>query len=264
MLLLGLLVLSAGGCTRPGPAPPTTAPTPTAGPAISTALVTTPTPSRPVLSAPELLQEVFEPGAVPGQPYNRLLHANPIDWPPMRYLHESARVGDHTLTPTAVRLVPGEPFVRFYAPQIDSSRPAEHLFERDWWSFNRPATIPVIFIPPGAALVMVYLEFDPSAGHWDPEIGSVCDTPDDPGPNPGALLLSYPGLGDHPLVTHGPGCTDTFCPYNLEEFTQPPRDCPGSGWYSFYLPALEIDPDGLWLIYATEHDLLFWTLTVRP
>lgn len=256
-VLMGLLLL--GGCL---PAVPTAALEPPAEPAPQASAAATATP--PVRSRAALFAAVFDPHPVPNQPFNRLVHGNPIDWPPMRYLGEGVTVRGRTLTPTEVRVVPGQHTLVAYAPYLDEGIPADHLMEGNRYTHQRPPISISLFIPPGASLVMVHLELDPAAGHWDPELGTVCDEDPYDGPLPTALRLSYPGLGEHGLPDSGTGCTPSFCPYHFAEMTQPPYACPYTGWYYFYLPTLEIDPAQLWLAYVTTDELVFWTLAARP
>lgn len=266
--ILGVVVLMGlSGCSllpfAPGFSSPSLSASPSRiAPSLTPTAAATATP--PALSQEELFRSAFSPGIVPNQPYNRLVHGNPIDWPEMRFLGESALLKDRTLTPTEIRIVPGKQSLLAYSPYLDEWIDADHLVVNNHYTYHRPFASISLFIPPGATLVMVHLQLDPSAGHWDPELGTVCDEEDYDGPVPTALQLSYPGLGEHSLPDSGSGCNQEFCPYHFAEFTQPPYPCPYTGWYYFYLPTLEVDPSLLWLTYVSQDELAFWTLTGRP
>lgn len=223
-------------------------------------------PESPQLEMHERLVLAYLPMDVrqSGDNRSRATDGNTSEWPEMLYLGEAGRVGNVTVTPQEIRIVPGRSIPMLYSPEHDEMIDAPKGSPSSIRGYlNRPGLV----MPPNASLVMVRIETDPDLGDevWQGGLTWVCGAegtpPSDFHYRGDEYRVSYPGVGEMPLRLGG-------LEYSFGEY-QGIGDglCPEGGWMYFVLPGLELNPSVLWLEYmaGTEPgELAFWTLAERP
>jgi hypothetical protein len=220
----------------------------------------------PELEVQERLQLAYPAVDVERSPdrWSRATDGNTSEWPEMRYLGEPRQIGNVTLTPQEIRIVTGRSIPMLYRPEHDEMVDAP-TGSPSWvrGQMDRPGLV----MAPNASLVMVRIETDPDLGdhRWLGGLVFVCGEdevpPSEYAYNDGFYRISYPGLGETPLIEGSAefsfgeyqGIGDSFCPE--------------SGWMYFVIPGVEVDPSLLWLEYVAGTEpgkLAFWTLAERP
>ena len=199
-----------------------------------------------------------------GDHWSRATDGNTSEWPKMLHLGEAGQIGEVTVTPQEIRIVPGRSIPMLYSPEHDEMVDAP-TGSPSWIRglLNRPGLV----IPPNGSLVMVRIETDPNLGDERWLSGSVWVCGDegisssDFDYHGSEYRVSYPGLGEMPLLAGSlefsfgeyQGIGDSFCPE--------------SGWMYFMILGLDVDPSLLWLEYVAGTEpgqLAFWTLSERP
>jgi len=196
--------------------------------------------------------------------WSRATDGNTSEWPKMLHLGEAGQIGEVTVTPQEIRIVPGRSIPMVYSPEYDEMVDAPTGSPA--WARQQPVR-PGLVMPPNASLVMVRIETDPNLGDERGLTGAVfvCGeegiSTSDYEYSSSKYRVSYPRLGEVPLLRGSErywfgeyqGIGDSFCPE--------------SGWMYFVIPGLDVDPSLLWLEYVggTEPgELAFWTLSGRP
>ncbi len=216
-------------------------------------------PEPPVMSPAERAQLAF-PGFNPGGGGTgifpgRMMSRGFVDWPPMRFLGDSAEIAGKTFTVNEVQIVPGGNGPLAYEPATGRKRPAQNGLRTNLFDFSKNTEV---FIPPNATLVMVQVDVEPEALLPPPEIAG-CMTPDERDYG-NILRLAYPNLGETNVIR-------TSHVENFSRFNSPTLLCMTSGWMYFHVSTLDIDPGQLWFeIVDDEFDrkVAIWTLTSQP
>lgn len=216
-----------------------------------------PTPEPPAPPAEERIRLAF-PGFEPGVPEvdslfpGRVVDRDFADWPPMRYLGDSAHIAGKTFTVQEVLLVPGETYAIVYEPATRNKRAAPGGLRTNLFDFSKNTGV---FIPPNTTLVMVRIEVEPEAILPPPrEIG--CFSPDERVYDV-LFRVSYPRRGETQVIL-------TSHVENFGRFGSPTHFCLTDGWSYFHIGDIGIDPSSLWFeIVDGEVDMAvaLWTLS---
>lgn len=219
-----------------------------------------PNPDPPALPAEERIHLAF-PGFRPGVAEvdslfpGRVVDEDFAEWPPMRYLGDSADIAGKTFTVQEVLLVPGETYPIVYEPATRNKRAAPGGLRTNLFDFSKNTGV---FIPPNTTLVMVRIEVEPEAVEPPPGVaGCVSSNERD---YAGILRVSYPGLGESQVLL-------TDRDENFGEFRSPRIYCLSNGWIYFHVSSTEPEPDRLWFEIVDNEftfDVGIWTLVPSP
>jgi hypothetical protein len=195
----------------------------------------------------------FQPGGettdmLPG----RLMSNGFTDWPPMRYVGDSADIAGKTFTVREVKLVPGSNRPMAYEPATGRKRQAPQGLRTNLFDFSKNTEV---FIPPNSTLVMVKVDVEPEAIEPPPGFAG-CETADERD-YASVLRISYAGLGETQVIL-------TDRDENFGSYRSPRIYCLTSGWLYFHIGTLSIDQCQLWLEIIDgefDRDLAIWTLT---
>lgn len=223
-------------------------------------LLLQPTPEPPAPPTEERISLAF-PGFKPGIAEvdslfpGRVVDQDFAEWPPMRYLGDSADIAGKTFTVQEVLLVPGETYPIVYEPATRNKRAAPGGLHTNLFDFSKNMGV---FIPPNTTLVMVRIEVEPEAVEQPSGIAG-CRTPDERIYDE-LLRVAYPRHGESTVLL-------TSSDEAFGEFASPTHYCLTSGWNYFHVADLDIDPADIWLeIVDGEIDMAFsiWTLAPVP
>lgn len=183
--------------------------------------------------------------------FYRNVNADMQDWPEMNFVGEPVMLEGRIFMVEDVKIISGSNITIAYAPDMDQT------FDTPNGAAKVIEEIPVAFIPPNSSLVMVKIMVDSpfestTAGCMGLE-GDIVS-----GISPRFLRIAYPGVGEFEVF-------DTFHPrdYDFGLYNSSQDGCLNSGWYYFYLPLIDPDPQEIWLTYT---DILvpelftMWTL----
>ncbi len=213
-------------------------------------------PEPPKMRPAERVQLAF-PGFRPGGEATglfpgRMTSRDFADWPPMRYIGDSAVIAGKTFTVREVKLIPGSDRPMAYEPATGRKRLALEILRTNLFDFSKNTEV---IIPPNSSLIMVKVDVEPEA--IEPPLGFAgCATPDERD-YAGVLRMSYGGLGETQVVL-------TDRDENFGNYRSPRIYCLTSGWLYFHIGTLNVDQSQLWLEIVDEEfdrDLAIWTLT---
>lgn len=219
-----------------------------------------PTPEPPAPPAEERIRLAF-PGFEPGVPEvdslfpGRVVDQDFAEWPPMRYLGDSAHIAGKTFTVQEVLLVPGERYPIVYEPATGNRRPAPGGLRTNLFDFSKNTGV---FTPPNTTLVMVRVEVEPEAVERPSGVAG-CRTLDERIYDD-LLQVSYPRHGETRVLL-------TSSDEAFGEFASPTHYCLTSGWNYFHVSALDIDPAAIWFeVVDSEIDMAvaLWALVPAP
>jgi hypothetical protein len=195
----------------------------------------------------------FQPGGeISGLFPGRLMSRGFTDWPPMRYIGDSAEIAGKTFTVREVILVPGSNHPMAYEPATGRKRQAPQGLRTNLFDFSKNTEV---FIPSNSTLVMVKVDVEPEAIEPLPGFAG-CETADE---RDYAIILriSYTGLGETQVIL-------TDRDENFGSYRSPRIYCLTSGWLYFHIGTLSVDQSQLWLEIIDgefDRDLAIWTLT---
>ncbi len=183
--------------------------------------------------------------------FYRNVNADMQDWPAMNFVGEPVMLEGRIFTVEDVKIISGGDITKAYIPEtdqiIDTPNGAVILIPK----------LPAGIIPTNSSLVMVKIVVQPP--YVTTEFGCM-GLVGDTGSiiSPKSLRLSYPGTGESKVL-------DTFVEddYDFGPFNSPVDGCLNSGWYYFYLPVIDPDPQEIWLTYMNIWDqglFTIWTL----
>ena len=186
--------------------------------------------------------------------FYRNVNADMHDWPEMNFVGEPVMLEGKSFTVEDVKIISGSNITTAYSPELDKIGDthigAVEVFEG----------MPVAFIPPNSSLVMVKFTVVPpyeviNYGEcWDSQDMIILS-----GIHPSYLRIAYPGVGEFEVFD-----TFYFRDFDFGLYNSSQDGCLNSGWYYFYLPVIDPDPQKIWLKYADYWGpelFTIWTLT---
>ena len=195
----------------------------------------------------------FQPGGETTDMFpGRLMSRDFTDWPPMRYVGDSAYIAGKIFTVREVKLVPGSNRPMAYEPATGRKRLASQGQRTNLFDFSKNTEV---FIPPNSTLVMVKVDVEPEAIEPPPGFAG-CKTPDERD-YANVLRISYAGLGETQVIL-------TDRDENFGSYRSPRIYCLTSGWLYFHIGTLIVDQSQLWLEIIDrefDRDMAIWTLT---
>lgn len=182
--------------------------------------------------------------------FYRNVNADMQDWPEMNFVGEPVMLEGRSFTVEDVKIISGSNITTAYSPELDKigDTPigAVEVFEG----------MPVAFIPPNSSLVMVKFTVVPPyevikyGECWDSQDMIILS-----GIHPSYLRIAYPGVGEFEVFD-----TFYFRDFDFGMYDSSQDGCLNSGWYYFYLPVMDPDPQRISLKYTDIWNPEFFTI----